>query len=137
MIMAYESSTGSLRPIKALVALLIATLISACATSPTSVVEASSRPAERALLDGLRAYDEARYADAERLLNYSLGQGLGSPADQAAARKTLAFIYCTSNRVTACEQSFRAARAADPRFALSKPEAGHPLWGPVYQNSRR
>jgi hypothetical protein len=125
------------RPLLALATLGVAALLSACVTPQASVIEASSRPAERALLDGLRAYDEARYADAERLLNYSLGQGLGSPADQAAARKTLAFIYCTSNRVAACEQSFRAARAADPRFALSKAEAGHPLWGPVYQNSRR
>lgn len=127
----------SARALSALVMVSLMAVLSACTTPSTSVVEASSRPAERALLDGLRAYDEARYADAERLLNYSLGQGLSSPADQAAARKTLAFVYCTSNRVSACEQAFRAARAADPRFALSKAEAGHPLWGPVYQNSRR
>ena len=125
------------RPLQRALALGLVALLSACVTSQTSVVEASSRPAERALLDGLRAYDEARYADSERLLNYSLGQGLSSATDQAAARKTLAFIYCTSNRIAACEQSFRAARTADPRFALSKAEAGHPLWGPVYQNSRR
>ncbi|MBQ0937641.1 TssQ family T6SS-associated lipoprotein [Ideonella paludis] len=131
------SGAPAMRPLSAWAVICLAAALSACTTPQTSVVEASSRPAERALLDGLRAYDEARYADAERLLNYSLGQGLGSPADQAAARKTLAFIYCTSNRVSACEQSFRAARAADPRFALSKAEAGHPLWGPVYQNSRR
>lgn len=127
----------SARALSALVMVSLMAALSACTTPSTSVVEATSRPAERALLDGLRAYDEARYADAERLLNYSLGQGLSSPADQAAARKTLAFVYCTSNRMSACEQAFRAARAADPRFALSKAEAGHPLWGPVYQNSRR
>lgn len=126
-----------MRPLPAVLALSLTALLSACVAPQTSVVEVSSRPAERALLDGLRAYDEARYADAERLLNFSLGQGLSSATDQAAARKTLAFIYCTSNRVSACEQSFRAARTADPRFALSKAEAGHPLWGPVYLNSRR
>jgi hypothetical protein len=32
-----------------------------------------------------------------------------------------------------CEASFRAARQADPTFALSKSEAGHPVWGPVYK----
>jgi len=56
-----------------------------------------------------------------------------SPRDRAAAHKLLAFIFCTSNRMSDCEVQFRAARAADPGFALSKSEAGHPLWGPVYQ----
>lgn len=125
------------RPLHTFCTLALTAGLAGCVVPQTGVVEAIGRPAERALLDGLRAYDEARYADAERLLNYSLGQGLSSLADQAAARKTLAFVYCTSNRIAACEQSFRAARAADPRFALSKAEAGHPLWGPVYQNSRR
>ena len=29
----------------------------------------------------------------------------------------------------------RAARKADPQFALGKSEAGHPLWGPVYKRA--
>jgi len=36
-----------------------------------------------------------------------------------------------------CEAQFRAARTADPAFALTKSEAGHPLWGPVYQRVQR
>ena len=52
-----------------------------------------------------------------------------STSDRAAAHKLLAFIFCTSNRMTDCEVQFRAARAADAGFALSKSEAGHPLWG--------
>jgi hypothetical protein len=35
--------------------------------------------------------------------------------------------------VPECEAAFRAARAADPGFVLSRSEAGHPLWGPVYR----
>ncbi len=31
------------------------------------------------------------------------------------------------------EASFRAAREADPAFVLSRSEAGHPAWGPVYR----
>lgn len=54
-------------------------------------------------------------------------------AASAAAQKHLAFIYCTSQRVAECEAAFRAARLADPAFALSRSEAGHPLWGPVYK----
>ena len=63
----------------------------------------------------------------------TLAAGLVSAKDRAAAHKHLAFIYCTSERVPLCEDSFRAARAADPAFALSRSEAGHPMWGPVYR----
>jgi len=39
--------------------------------------------------------------------------------------------------VPSCEAQFRAARTDDPAFALSKAEAGHPQWGPVYQRVQR
>ena len=44
-----------------------------------------------------------QYAQAEALLKQALGAGLASPRDRAAAHKQLAFIYCTSQRVPACE----------------------------------
>ena len=91
------------------------------------------RPAERALLDGLRAYDDGQYVQAEAALRQALAGGLRSGRDQASAHKLLAFITCTSERLAECEAAFRAARAADPAFALTRPEAGHPLWGPVYR----
>lgn len=97
------------------------------------LMEVIDRPAERALLAGLRAYDDAQYPQAEEQFRRALDGGLASPRDRAAAQKHLAFIYCTTERVPQCEAAFRAARQADPRFALSKGEAGHPLWGPVYQ----
>ena len=85
---------------------------------------------------GLIDVVDAQYAQAEQLLKQSLKHGLASPRDRAAAHKHLAFIYCTSNRASACEDAFRAARSADPAFALSKAEAGHPQWGPVYARVR-
>jgi len=99
---------------------------------PTGLSEVIERPGERALLAGWRAYDDAQYASAERELNAALAFGLRSGRDRAAAHKLLAFVYCTTRRLEPCEQAFRAARAADPAFALSRAEAGHPLWGPVY-----
>ena len=96
-------------------------------------MDVAERPAEKALLAGIRAYEDAQYAEAEKQLNAALAARLASAKDRAAARKHLAFIYCTSNRMAECEASFRAARQADPGFALSKSEAGHPLWGPVYR----
>ena len=94
------------------------------------------RPAERALLTGMRAYDDAQYAQAEQALTGALRAGLVSPRDRAAAHKYLAFIYCTSQRVPACEAEFRAARRDDPAFTLTRAEAGHPVWGPVWLKTR-
>lgn len=104
---------------------------------PVSVVELSNQPAQRALLQGIRAYEEGKYRLAETRLNAALKAGLDAPADLAAAHKTLAFVYCTSQRIKQCENAFRAARAAQPGFALSKAEAGHPTWGPVYRRIAR
>jgi Tfp pilus assembly protein PilF len=107
--------------------------LAGCATQPAGLSEVMQRPAERALLTGMRAYDEGQYAEAERALQEALAAGLPSAKDRAIAHKHLAFIYCTSQRAPACEAAFREARGADPQFALSKAESGHPQWGPVYR----
>ncbi|MBS0435488.1 MAG: TssQ family T6SS-associated lipoprotein [Proteobacteria bacterium] len=127
----------SSRPAALVIATLLA-LLTACAQPPVAppavgLLDVAERPAERALLAGMRAYEDAQYPQAEKQLQAALQGNLVSPRDRAAAHKLLAFIFCTSNRMTDCEVQFRAARAADPGFALSKSEAGHPLWGPVYQ----
>jgi Tfp pilus assembly protein PilF len=106
------------------------------APSGVGLTQISERPAEKALLAGMRAYDEGVYASAEQLLFQALERGLTSARDRAVAHKHLAFIYCTTNRIAACEASFRAARQDDPSFALSKSEASHPQWGAVYLRTR-
>jgi Tfp pilus assembly protein PilF len=110
-------------------------LAAGCAEQPkpAGLADVIDRPAEKALLAGMRAYDDAQYPEAEASLNKALGAGLASPRDKATAYKLLAFIYCTSDRMAQCEQAFRSAKQADPAFALSRSEAGHPLWGPVYR----
>ena len=116
--------------------LALALLLGACAQppkAPPGLMDVAERPAEKALLAGLRAYDDAQYPQAEGQFRQALQAGLASPKDRAAAHKHLAFITCTSQRTKECEDAFRAARAADPAFALGKSEAGHPLWGPVYK----
>jgi Tfp pilus assembly protein PilF len=117
--------------------------LTGCATppppppAPTGLTELLAQPAERALFDGLRAYDDGQYVAAEAALKKALASGLKNSRDQATAHKLLAFIFCTSERAADCEAAFRQARAADPRFDLSRSEAGHPLWGPVYLRSRQ
>ena len=101
--------------------------------APVGLLDVSGRPAEKALLDGLKAYDDAQYESAERLFRQALALGLASVKDRAEAHKRLAFIYCAAGRLDPCEAEFRAARQADPAFALDRAEAGHPVWGPVYR----
>ena len=113
-----------------------AALLVACAQAPpppTGLMDVAERPAEKALLGGIRAYEDAQYDQAELQLKNALQVGLGSAKDRAAAHKHLAFIFCTSARERDCETEFRMARAADPAFSLSRSEAGHPVWGAVYK----
>jgi Tfp pilus assembly protein PilF len=128
------------RPSLMLALLAAAALLGACAAPPptpapaTGLSEIMERPAERALLDGIRAYDDGQYAQAETALRIALAAGLKSARDRATAHKLLAFITCTSDRLADCETQFREARAADAAFALSRSESGHPVWGPVYRS---
>jgi Tfp pilus assembly protein PilF len=119
--------------IQRLAPLLLPALLAAACAQPAGLTDVIERPAERALLTGLRAYDDGQYAEAERALQDALRTGLTSAKDRAVAHKHLAFIYCTSQRAPACEAEFREAHVADAQFALSKAENGHPLWGPVYR----
>ncbi|MFM2447091.1 MAG: hypothetical protein RI936_1538 [Pseudomonadota bacterium] len=121
--------------------LLAPLLISACATTPPPAPSASitrlyAQPAERSLIDGIRAYDEGQHARAEQLLRKALSLNLSDPADAATAWKYLAFLACSYSRPTDCEQAFVAALRADPGFKLGEAELGHPLWGPVYEKVR-
>lgn len=125
---------------RAATVLLVAALLAACVAPeppppapPAGLTDLLDRPGERALFDALRAYDDAQYGNAEAALRQALAAGLRSARDRATAHKLLAFITCTSERLAECEASFRAARGADPAFALSRSEAGHPVWGAVAQ----
>ena len=114
-------------------------VLAGCATAPppppppSGLAELMERPGERALIEGIRAYDDGQYPQAEAALRKALAANLTSTRDRASAHKLLAFITCTSNRLAECEAAFRAARAADPGFTLNRSEAGHPLWGPMYR----
>ena len=114
---------------------LAAALIAGCmqVAPPHGLLDVSARPAERALLAGMKAYDDAQYDSADRLFREALAVGLVSPRDRAEAHKRLAFIQCAAGRLGECETEFKLARQADRTFALDKSEAGHPVWGPLYK----
>jgi Tfp pilus assembly protein PilF len=133
------NTSASPRRVATALTALMGMLLAGCQTAPppppppSGLAELMERPAERALIDAIRLYDNGQYTAAELSLQGALSAGLNSPRDQATAHKLLAFITCSSQREAQCEAAFRAARAADPGFALSRAEAGHPMWGPVYR----
>lgn len=124
--------------------LMVALSLAACVTPPPPAEQAPkaeapperiAAPGEAALAQGIKLYQAAQYAQAEAQFKQALQQGLSLGPDLANAHKYLAFIYCTSKREGMCLAAFRSARQADPAFALSKSEAGHPTWGKVYRRA--
>jgi Tfp pilus assembly protein PilF len=124
-----------------LLAALVALLLSGCQTmapapippATESIAQLYARPAERALINGLRAYEEGAFERAEQSFRTAVLQNLRDRRDLAVAHKYLAFIACAFNRISECEREFRNAFGADPNFVLTDAEIGHPVWGPVYR----
>ena len=100
---------------------------------PPSASQIYARPPERALINGLRFYEDGIFDRAESSFRSALLQGLKDRRDVAVAHKYLAFIACAFNRVAECESNFRTAIASDADFRLTDAEIGHPIWGPVYR----
>lgn len=98
---------------------------------------APTRSADELLTAGVAQYEEGNYAAAQRLLQSSLAEGIPTRASQARAYKYLAFIYCVTDRAAQCREQFNNAFSADPGFALTPAESGHPSWGPVYRSVSR
>ena len=113
-----------------------AVVLHGCQSTPpqtTGIAVLYERPAERALVDGIRLYDSGEFERAEASLHAAIGANLSDPHDVAVAYKYLAFIACAFNRGTECALDFTSAFNADPSFRLKDAEIGHPLWGPVYR----
>ena len=98
---------------------------------PPPVSSAPSAGAQ-ALRDGVAAFELGEYRRSEQRLAESLKQGLNSVEEQLRAYKTLAFLYCITQRTAQCERSFEMAFAIDKKFDLTRAERGHPIWGPVF-----
>ncbi len=105
--------------------------------APKPKPEIVTPTAEERLAAGIAQYEDGNYAQAQRLLQSSLADGLASRTSQARAYKYLAFIYCVTDRTAQCREEFSNALAADPKFTLTAAEAGHPGWGPVFRSVSR
>lgn len=124
------------------------------ATSPQdpSSPEPEALPESRA--DSIEGQDAARYSTAvERI--FAEGLDLYEKAEPAAAIKKfespemqkawpelrtrtlkyLAFSYCLTGNLNACQKAFYDAIQLNPQFKLEPAEENDPLWGPVYQKA--
>lgn len=115
----------------------VAMLAAGCASQTARDIgfdKLSPRKAERLLSTGIQQYEDGNYKVASKTLNEALDAGLTFHSDQVAARKYLAFIYCSSGQERACRDEFRRVFELDPQFALDPTEEGHPIWGPIYKH---
>jgi len=133
---------------KRTIAVAAALLAAACAEMPKfggepqkpaapQITESSLRErAQGQLAEGVKQYDAGDYDNAVKNLSGALEHGLLSKAEQARARKYLAFSHCVSAREASCRTEFRRAFEINPEFTLTPAEDGHPIWGPVYRSVR-
>jgi len=133
---------------KRTIAVAAALLAAACAEMPKfggepqkpaapQITESSLRErAQGQLAEGVKQYDAGDYDNAVKNLTGALEHGLLSKAEQARARKYLAFSHCVSGREILCRDEFRKAFEIYPEFTLTAAEDGHPIWGPIYRNVR-
>ena len=129
----------------AIAAIAILTLISGCATppqtpaGPTAEETAKQQRMARAqanLAEGMKKYDAGSNDEALTQFLQALDSGQLTQAEQLSARKQLAFIHCLSGRESNCKEEFEKVFALDAKFELSAAESGHPIWSPIYRQTK-
>lgn len=107
------------------------------APAATPPVAPELTPAQKALAEGVSAYERGDFAAAIRILTPLVKDGALSQAQLRDAYKTLAFAECLNRQTTNCRTTFEKAMRADPGFELTPAERGHPIWGPQYDRARK
>ena len=124
-----------------LAAAAAAVLLAGCTPPPMSEIRSTledwmarlgKAEAQLLLASGLEHYEAGEYTDAAASLHEALTRGLPL-RERVSAHKHLAFIYCAAGLEAECVSEFRKALIADPGLELEPAEAGHPAWGPVFQ----
>lgn len=81
-------------------------------------------------------YSAGQYGEVIRGVARSDTLATSSKAVRIEAYKLQAFSYCVTRYTHLCEDSFARILVLDPAFELAPAEAGHPVWGPVFQRAR-
>ncbi|MCL4746875.1 MAG: TssQ family T6SS-associated lipoprotein [Burkholderiaceae bacterium] len=98
----------------------------------------AKRPSELALRSAIDLYEDGKFDEAARAIQ-NAREIWSDPEKEVRieAHKIAAFSYCVTNRRTQCRRQFDALLRIEPGFQLKPTEAGHPLWGPVFQQAKR
>jgi hypothetical protein len=91
--------------------------------------------AERIFAEGLELYDNGEYTAAIKKFR-SPEITKAWPELRVRALKYLAFSYCVTDKLQACQQTFYDAIQIDPKFKLKPSEMSHPIWGQVFQKAQ-
>jgi len=90
---------------------------------------------ERIFAEGLNFYDKGEYAEAIQKFQ-APELATAWPELRVRALKYLAFSYCVTDDLRACQQAFYDALQLNPQFKLLPAEEGHPIWDPVFQKAK-
>lgn len=103
---------------------------------------AQSRPrivigkAEQMLADGMEKYESGDIADAQKLFESAVKEGLRDRADTVRALKQAAFCMCLQGHYPQCRAQFARIYEVDPAFDLTPAEAGHPSWTKTFVRAK-
>lgn len=89
---------------------------------------------EQKLEIAVKEYEEGNYVSSMKGLEAVLANKSASRAQKIRANKYMAFISCISSREKSCREYFKNILEISQDFNLSAAEAGHPIWGPVFQS---
>lgn len=92
--------------------------------------------AEQMLVDGLVKYEAGEFAEAHKLLEAALKEGLKDKKDQVRALKHSAFCLCLQSKYRDCRAEFIKIYDVDPDFDLTPAEAGHPSWTKTFAGAK-
>jgi hypothetical protein len=106
------------------------------AVPQSAPVESPRVTAEQLLQEGTALYDKGDYRGAVRKLTSAKDSADEGSAVKKSSLRLLAFSYCVSSQRALCKQQFTSLLAIDPSFELTRGEAGHPLWGPVFREAK-
>lgn len=95
------------------------------------------QPSTLALAEGVDLYNQGQFQAAIRKLQDTPDIWTNTPAIQVEGFKYLAFSQCVIRQTSQCRQSFERLLNLAPSFELSRAEAGHPLWGPVFRAAQQ
>lgn len=112
-------------------------VLAGCAGLPASAPDHAPTPQALEQLQQVRdQYSAGHYGEVIRGVARSDELAASSKAVRIEAYKLQAFSYCVSRYAQLCEDSFSRILQIDPNFELAPNEAGHPVWGPVFQRAK-